>query len=61
MNKQTQIILAKKILSEAGITESEYVISLQGPHIIPTQALSKSGRFTKKVRTELDLIGIKYF
>jgi hypothetical protein len=59
MNKHEVIGKVRTYLTTTGIEEgSDYVISLQGPTIIPTEA--SSDRFTDEVKDEVGKLGGKF-
>lgn len=59
MNKHEVIGKTRTYLTTEGIEEgSDYVISLQGPTIIPTE--SGSDKFTDPVKDEVGKLGAKF-
>jgi hypothetical protein len=57
MNKHAVIGKLRTYLTTVGIEEGpDYIISLQGPTIIPTEA--SSDKFTDEVKDEIEKLGV---
>jgi hypothetical protein len=59
MNKTKIIDEAKKYLATQGIKDSEYVMSLQGPTLIPTTAYLEKTKNKPHIKIHLKSIKVK--